>query len=65
MEQSDRAKTIRAFIDKIPMNKGAGKILVSDWYPITDHSAIPILEQMHDVQIIDYKLRKFHIFNNT
>lgn len=71
MKQSDQEnsspnsfeKEIREYVKKIPMNKGAGKILVSDWYPINNEEAIPILESMENVQVWDRWMRKFKIFN--
>jgi len=54
---------IREFVDKIPMTKGIGVILVSDWYPIKDDEAIPILEKLENVQVWNRWMRKFKIFN--
>ena len=54
---------IREYVEKIPMEKGAGKILVSDWYPINNDEAIPILENMKNVQVWDRWMRRFKIFN--
>ena len=54
---------IRGYVAKIPMTKGAGRILVSDWYPINNDEAIPILESMENVQVWDRWMRKFKIFN--
>ncbi len=54
---------IREFVENIPMTKGIDKILVSDWYPIKNIDAIPILENMKNVQVWNNKMRKFKIFN--
>lgn len=71
MKQSDQEKStlkaleakIQEFVENIPMTKGIGKILVSDWYTIKNPDATPILENMKNVQVWNNQMRKFKIFN--
>lgn len=62
-------QTIWDWLCKQPMPYGHGKILVSDWFPITDESKFPEIQNMENldnksgVQVWDRWVRRYKIFN--
>jgi hypothetical protein len=54
---------------KQPMPFGYKKILVSDWFPISDESKLPEIQDMENlnnkegVQVWDMWVRRYKIFN--